>query len=120
MKIINHIAKVDNEQEFYEALSKTTFPRWYYTEEELKRLPEDKIIGVDFDIFDIKDFDDFKHFNENAFSEAKKLYHKNCKATNIIGKLLGIQITEEDLYWILETEDGKITYDTCVDEIREI
>lgn len=120
MKIINHIAKVDNENDFYEALSKTTFPRWYYSENELKMLPEDKIIGVDFDILDINDFDTFKHFNKDVFSDAKKFYHKKCKTTNRIGTLLGIQVTEEDLYWILQTEDNKITYDTCVDGIRDI
>lgn len=119
MKIINHIAKVDNEQEFYDALSMTTLPRYFYTEDDIKNLSENKIIGVDFDVTDIKDFDNFRQFNEDVFSDAEKLYHKKCNTGNITGILLGVQITEEDLYWIID-DGGKIIYNTCVDDIREI
>lgn len=45
--------------------------------------------------------------------------HK-CKSHDIIGVFKGIEETWEDYYYIIESEDGKLHYNTMVDSIEFI
>lgn len=38
-----------------------------------------------------------------------------CKVHDVIGIFRGVQLTDEDYYWIVERPDGSICYNTCVD-----
>ena len=119
MKIKNHIAIVDNDDEYNEALGMLPVARWAYSKEEIQKLPDNKIVAVEWDITDLDTLSSAKYLASDVFDLAIKLYHKLCKTSTGTGKLIGVQATEEDLYWILKGSDGKVFYDTCVDYIEE-
>jgi hypothetical protein len=119
MKIINHKAIVDNDEEYNEAMSMLPVARWAYTKEQIEKLPKDKIVMIEWNILDLESLDSARYLNKEVIALAIKLYHKLCKTSCGIGNLLGIQATDEDLYWILQSPDGKVFYDTCVDGIEE-
>lgn len=41
-----------------------------------------------------------------------------CKVHDQIGIFRGVQLTDEDYYWIVERPDGSTCYSTCVDECK--
>ena len=67
----------------------------------------------------IKNSEDAKDCSSQVQELMPFIGHK-CKLHDIIGVFKGIEETWEDYYYIIEQEDGKVSYNTMVDTIEFI
>lgn len=67
----------------------------------------------------IKNSEDAKDCSSRIQELISFIGHK-CKSHDIIGVFKGIEETWEDYYYIIESEDGKLHYNTMVDSIEFI
>lgn len=67
----------------------------------------------------IKNLEDAKDCSSQIQELIPFIEHK-CKSHDIVGVLKGIEETWEDYYYIIEQEDGKVSYNTMVDTIEFI
>ena len=67
----------------------------------------------------IKSSEDAKDCSSQIQELIPFIGHK-CKSHDIIGVFKGIEETWEDYYYIIELEDGKVSYNTMVDTIEFI
>ena len=67
----------------------------------------------------IKSSEDAKDCSSQVQELIPFIGHK-CKSHDIVGVFKGIEETWEDYYYIIEQEDGKVSYNTMVDTIEFI
>lgn len=67
----------------------------------------------------IKNLEDAKDCSSQIQELIPFIGHK-CKLYDIVGVFKGIEETWEDYYYIIELEDGKVSYNTMVDTIEFI
>lgn len=67
----------------------------------------------------IKNLEDAKDCSLQVRELMPFIGHK-CKSHDIVGVFKGIEETWEDYYYIIEQEDGKVSYNTMVDTIEFI
>ena len=67
----------------------------------------------------IKSSEDAKDCSPQVQELMPFIEHK-CKSHDIVGVFKGIEETWEDYYYIIEQEDGKVSYNTMVDTIEFI
>lgn len=67
----------------------------------------------------IKSLEDAKDCSSQVQELMPFIGHK-CKSHDIVGVFKGIEETWEDYYYIIELEDGKVSYNTMVDTIEFI
>lgn len=67
----------------------------------------------------IKNSEDAKDCSSRIQELMSFIGHK-CKSHDIIGVFKGIEETWEDYYYIIESKDGKVSYNTMVDSIEFI
>ena len=67
----------------------------------------------------IKNLEDAKDCSSQVQELMPFIGHK-CKSHNVVGVFKGIEETWEDYYYIIELEDGKVSYNTMVDTIEFI
>lgn len=116
------IAEINSYEEYENTIKKITGTRWYAS----KKLLEDPdcIVGLSWLITDpeiMKDPRVREIFGANfcICDEFIKCCNKICSVMDgvYIGILKGIEITEEDFYYVLEV-DGKTQYSSCVGNIE--
>ncbi len=67
----------------------------------------------------IKSLEDAKDCSPQVQELIPFIGHK-CKSHDLVGVFKGIEETWEDYYYIIESEDGKLHYNTMVDSIEFI
>ena len=67
----------------------------------------------------IKNLEDAKDCSSQIQELIPFIGHK-CKSHDVVGVFKGIEETWEDYYYIIEQEDGKVSYNTMVDTIEFI
>ena len=67
----------------------------------------------------IKNVEDAKDCSSRIQELMHFIGHK-CKSHDLVGVFKGIEETWEDYYYIIESEDGKLHYNTMVDSIEFI
>jgi hypothetical protein len=67
----------------------------------------------------IKNSEDAKDCSSQVQELMPFIGHK-CKSHDTVGVFKGIEETWEDYYYIIEREDGKVSYNTMVDTIEFI
>ena len=67
----------------------------------------------------IKNSEDAKDCSSQIQELIPFIGHK-CKSHDVVGVFKGIEETWEDYYYIIEQEDGKVSYNTMVDTIEFI
>ena len=67
----------------------------------------------------IKNSEDAKDCSSQIQELMPFIGHK-CKSHDIVGVFKGVEETWEDYYYIIELEDGKVSYNTMVDTIEFI
>ena len=67
----------------------------------------------------IKNLEDAKDCSLDIQELMPYVGHK-CKSHDLVGIFKGIEETWEDYYYIIELEDGKVSYNTMVDTIEFI
>ena len=114
------IAKINNIDEYNKITKDFIGSRWFKTKEELE--DPNKITGYSWIIRDpeiMKDPEVRKIFGANfcICDELIKNVGKVCKYERDIGVLVGIEITEEDFYYVLKVDDDEL-YFSCVGGIE--